>query len=68
MDYEPPSFVVRSNLFPRRHYVFARWKDGREFKITRFDLKPNAIAWIADCSAEWLAEYDAHWRSGAHRP
>ena len=51
---EKPTFSVRSKYFPLRYYVVARWRNGREFKITKFRDKQNAIDWIQDCSELWL--------------
>lgn len=56
---ETPSFSVRRKFFPLRYYVFARWKDGREQKITRFREKANALDWIVDFSERWLSENPA---------
>ena len=51
---EKPLFCVRSKYFPSRYYVIARWRDGREFKITKFREKQSALDWIEDCSELWL--------------
>jgi hypothetical protein len=58
-DSGTPTFLARKGVMMREYYVVARWPDGRREKIGRFVRRSDAVHWIAQKSAEWLAQYFA---------
>ena len=52
-----PKFLPRKGVLMREYHVLVTWPDGRRLKIGQFPRKPDAVRWIQQKSADWLAQY-----------
>ena len=53
---DDPSFEPRKGVLIREYHVVVTWPDGRRLKVGQFPRKPDAVRWIKQKSAEWLAQ------------
>lgn len=56
---DAPTFVPRKGVLLREYHVIVAWSDGRRLKTGRFLRKLDAMRWIEQKSAGWLAEFRA---------
>lgn len=56
---ERPTFAARKGIMLREYHVLVVWSDGRREKVGRFLQRLDAVRWIEQKSAEWLAHFHA---------
>lgn len=50
-----PTFLPRKGVLMREYHVLVLMLDGRRLKVGEFPRKPDAVRWIKEKSADWLA-------------